>query len=422
MAFLNVSRNKKRFTTTVVSLSITIIMFFTVNYLITNSDPINSFKKNFQGDFTLSTFLTEPGYGLTQDNIDKLNSIDGVKSVSKQKFFRTNVEFPKEGITKEGMDHIKEFSRRSYRLREDFEKGKYQFLTNVEGYGDQELMRLKEGLLKGEIDLDKMKEEPIAIVIENLNYNNYTSLQVGSKLKIPYIRYDNKGNAGEKTQEVIVGAIVRADMLKNVDPTISSTIILNEKAMEKYLSIEEFQRANILLDKDADYLKVESEIKEITKLARAMEVKSFKDELKTIKKENLEKSLIMYSFVSIVAVVSIINLINIMYMNVILRKREVAMMRALGLGSDEVRSMIKTEGMLYGISASMVGSILGILLTYGIFKVGRKVLMAGMTWEFPVMEVIATFTVTIFITFIASVVPSRKLFTSSIVDSIRGIE
>lgn len=48
--------------------------------------------------------------------------------------------------------------------------------------------------------------------------------------------------------------------------------------------------------------------------------------------------------------------------------------------------------------------------------------MQGMTWEFPLTSVVITFTGTLIITFVSSMLPSRKLFTSSIVDSIRGIE
>ncbi|MFR1709022.1 MAG: ABC transporter permease [Clostridium sp.] len=77
---------------------------------------------------------------------------------------------------------------------------------------------------------------------------------------------------------------------------------------------------------------------------------------------------ILYSFVFIVGIVSIINLINIMKMNVITRSKEIGMLRAIGLGEDEVRKMIKVEGFIYDVTASILGSTLGCMLTYFIHK------------------------------------------------------
>ncbi len=137
-----------------------------------------------------------------------------------------------------------------------------------------------------------------------------------------------------------------------------------------------------------------------------------------LKKNNIQLIFILYNFVFIVGVVSVINLINIMKMNVITRNKEIGMMRAIGLGEDEVKSMIRTEGFLYGITASVVGSTLGSLLTYII----HNKVVNNVVWKFPAITIIVIFVATITITTLSSVLSSRQLFKTSIVDSIRSVE
>jgi len=107
-----------------------------------------------------------------------------------------------------------------------------------------------------------------------------------------------------------------------------------------------------------------------------------------------------------------------MKMNVITRNKEIGMMRAIGLGEDEVKSMIRTEGFLYGITASVVGSTLGSLLTYII----HNKVVNNVVWKFPAITIIVIFVATITITTLSSVLSSRQLFKTSIVDSIRSVE
>jgi len=107
-----------------------------------------------------------------------------------------------------------------------------------------------------------------------------------------------------------------------------------------------------------------------------------------------------------------------MKMNVITRNKEIGMMRAIGLGEDEVKGMIRIEGLLYGLTSSITGSTLGSLLIYFIHK---KVVIST-TWEFPIIEIVVIFIATIAITTLSSVLSSRKLFEASIIDSIRTVE
>lgn len=423
MAYMNINRNKKKFITTVVSLSITIIMLSCVNYLIGSADPITNFKKSFPGDFVLLSSGTSKDYGLTEKDIDKLSKIKGVEKVSTERRISSPVYVPAESVTSKGLKFQEANSNRDPYLKELFNKKQYFFETRTLGYSSEELEKLKAGLIEGNIDVNEMKEKKLAIVAQDLNYRDYTNIKVGDRIKISYPIYDEKGNSIRDSKEVFeIGAVVKEEMLASVDASTSIMFIVSEDAMKNYLNIDNYQQANIILNKDANYEQAEKEIRDTMKLSRDLTIKSFKEELKATKESNMKLSMTLYSLVFIVAIVSVINLINIMYMNVMIRNKEIGMMRALGFGSDEVKTMIKHEGMFYGVAASIVGITLGMLSTYVIYIKGRGVIKADMAWSFPTLEVSAVFVITTFITVIAAILPSRKLFSSSVVDSIRGIE
>lgn len=423
MAYMNINRNKKKFITTVVSLSITIIMLSCVNYLIGSADPIANFRKNFPSDFVLLSSGTSKDYGLTEKDISKLSEIKGVEKISTERRISSPVYVPTESVTSKGLKFQEANSNRNPYLKELFNKKQYFFETRTLGYSSEELEKLKSGLIEGNIDVNEMKEKKLAIVAQDLNYRDYTNIKVGDRIKISYPIYDEKGNPVRDSKEVFeVGAVVKEEMLASVDASTSIMFIVSEDAMKNYLNIDNYQQANIILNKDANYEQAEKEIRDTMKLSRDLTIKSFKEELKATKESNVKLSMTLYSLVFIVAIVSVINLINIMYMNVMIRNKEIGMMRALGFGSDEVKAMIKHEGMFYGVAASIVGITLGMLSTYVIYIKGRGVIKADMAWSFPTLEIAVVFVITTFITVIAAILPSRKLFTSSVVDSIRGIE
>lgn len=420
MAYLNLDRNKKRFTTTVISLCITIIMFLLVNYLINSTDPLKTLKVKIGGDFVMFT-SSEPQYALVNSDVDDVVNIKGIDKISKLKMSTSFMQVPKDKVTFNGLKVIEKESGHTIQTMFDFQTGIYKLKTDVLAYDSEGLSIMKQYLAEGTIDKEEMDEKLIVILAQNLNYNNSTKLEVGDTIKLSYREYNQEGmNIKNDSETFTIGALLKEDF-KSTAGDINNVIIMSEKTAEKYLKIKGYQQIKINLSKNANYDKIEEILKDKVKKHRGATLISFKEELEKSKKNNLQFSLIMYSFVVIVAIVSIINLFSIMSMNVLLRKREIGMLRALGFGNDEVKKMIRIEGMLYGLTASFWGTAVGTILTYVLFLASRKSLTSGMTWSAPLITIIVTFLATTFICLLASINASRKIFSSSIVESIKEL-
>lgn len=417
IAITNIRRNKKKFITSVTSLSITIIMLMSVFYLIGESDPVNKLKNSY-GDskFKISSYSNT---GITDKELEKISNIEGLNIISKVKELNVDMDISKEMLTTEGYSYFKSESKKDKFKAKQIQEGVYRFNPKVYGYSNENLEELKKWVIDGDIDIKEMNKRPIVILIQNLSSYNYTEIKAGDKIKIGVTLYDQEGNSsGYSSEEFEVGAIVTEEGITIGDGMAKNVVIVSNDVAVENLNMKGYQKIDVGLDKNANYDKSESQLRGVINSIADATMESFKEKLEEVKKNNIQLIFILYNFVFIVGVVSVINLINIMKMNVITRNKEIGMMRAIGLGEDEVKSMIRTEGFLYGITASVVGSTLGSLLTYII----HNKVVNNVVWKFPAITIIVIFVATITITTLSSVLSSRQLFKTSIVDSIRSVE
>lgn len=423
MARLNLNRNRKKFITTVISLSVSIMMFMTVNYLINLANPVNRYKNNFDGDFTILADSNDISLGISIEEINKISEIKGVDKVFKKKNINTSIEVKKENLTRQGIDYVEAEGRSNNYTNQLISQGRYRFITGIVGFDSKELMNLQDKLLDGKIDIDEMQEKPLIILAQNLNNYDFTTLKVGDIIRIGCPKYNEKGKqVGYSNEDFIIGGLLKEEAIKSIGGAEKQRIIISNETAEKYMGVKNFQEVKITLNNKANYEEVEKSIKDNLKLNRGAKIASFNEELEKVKKTNFQLSLILYSFIFIVATISIINLINIMSMNAILRSKEIGMMRALGLGNDEVRKIIIHEGLLYGIASGGIGITLGTILTYLIYIVGAQIISQGLVWKFPTVTIVITYLTVIIICLISSMIPSRSLYKSSIIDSIRSTE
>ncbi|MGH4123680.1 MAG: ABC transporter permease [Clostridium sp.] len=422
MAYLNLNRNKKRFITTVVSLSISIIMFMLVNYLINAADPINSIKAKMGGDFVISVAEDQPNYYLSDSELDDIKDIKGIDKIVKLKTSTSLMQVEKELVTSNGVKFLAKASKSSQESIYDFEKQRYKFKTEIRGYTLEDLDNIKENIIQGKMDKEKMLKEPMIILGQNLNYSNYTKLKVGDKIQLSYCAYDEDGRFKDYKSEIFtIGALLKEDF-NTYDAQSNNVIIVSDKVAEKYLNIKGYQNVKVTLSKNANYDEVEKTLKQRLIKHRGAGLVSYKEALEKAKKNSLQVSLIMYSFVIVVAIVSMVNLLNIMSMNILLRKKEIGMLRAIGFGNDEVKKMIRAEGMFYGVASGFLGTALGTVLSFILFVLARKSLTQGMTWSLPIFTIIVLFLATIAVCLFSSMNASRKVFSSSIIESIKGEE
>ena len=89
---------------------------------------------------------------------------------------------------------------------------------------------------------------------------------------------------------------------------------------------------------------------------------------------------------------------------------------------NKLRRFITWEGAIYGIVSSIIAAILNLGTSAIIAKNSEIWLGQSISWHIPIGAMAITLIATVIITLLASILPSRILFKSSIVESIRDVE
>lgn len=179
---------------------------------------------------------------------------------------------------------------------------------------------------------------------------------------------------------------------------------------------------NILADRMLKIRQAESEgdeakLEEVSKedFMVGIDVKS---ELKLINNIMLLFSIFLYGFVIVVALIGITNVFNTITTNVILRAREFAMLKSVGMTDDEFKRMIRLETIFYTLRALAFGLPIGILISYGVHVVLINGGMA-LTYQLPLVPIaIAIVAVSLLVTVIMRY-SVRQISRQNIIETIR---
>lgn len=418
MSRFNVKRNKLRFIITVSSIVVSILLFVLSNYLVSISNPVVQFNKAFNCDFKVEGDNENPS--ISQGELDKIKNIKGVKVVEPAIRSKRFVNFTncKDKVTKEGLETIYELSKRAINYKNAIDKNYFYMNAIQYGYEKSYLEKLKSEIKEGKIDIDLMEKEPVCILVQNFDYYDYTKFKVGDKINITDRTYmePNKGHI------FTIGAILKTDNYIQSDGMTYNEVILSNEYLRKNLNYNRYSSIKINVENKNDYDKVKEEIQKIINDNEDLTLKGYREELSKIKKNSFKLLAFLYSFIIITAITSIANIFAVMVMSVTLRKKEFAMLRAVGMSRGEVLKLIFNESSIYLASGGILGLGLGISLSYLLFIIIRKNLLKGMEWSFPGLTTLGIVGVVSIICLMVSFVASRKIFEDSVVDSIRAID
>lgn len=424
MAYLNIARNKKRFITTVISLNVIIIMLFSACFFMETLDPVKTMKNQFKGEFIVnSTTIEGQNDGIRKNQIERIEKIDGVKEVFKKKELFCFMNVNREDVTNKGYKYLKAKCNNDEMELKKLEEGNCNFLTQIMGCDDEKLESIVKDIDDENLDFKKMKDEPLVLLAQNLKGDQYTTIGKDALIDISREVYDENGkNNGIKSATFKILNNVDGKNIEENKGNSNSIVILNNESMEKFLDVKNFSKINIKLEDNADYYAVKRAIQDIIKENRDLNLSEYKVLLESAKKENKELSVLSYGFIGIVALISVLNLINVMNMSVVLRKKDISMLRAIGFDNKQVKNMILSEGLFYGVASGGLGCILGTILSFILYTLTKSSLGAAAVWIFPIKMIVLVMVVIIVVCTVASLLPTRNIFKESIVDSIKSIE
>lgn len=125
-----------------------------------------------------------------------------------------------------------------------------------------------------------------------------------------------------------------------------------------------------------------------------------------------------YTFIAMITLIAIANVFNTISTNIKLRRRELAMLRSVGMAEREFQEMMNFECLLYGFQSLMWGLPLSLAASGGIYQImqfGAEEIDFVIPWLAVAVSILGVFLI-VFVTMLYSV---RQIKRENIIDALR---
>ena len=435
LAAKNIKRNRKRYRITVFSIVISVVLFVTFKSFMDMSLNISSDlneSKDIHFSVVKSNDRNETENFINskiEDDVKSLKSVDKVYRVFNSYFFDMTIS--KNSEVKEIQD-MKNIYKKS--TLDGVEKTLIE--SSIAIYDVDSLEASKKYVKSGNIDIEKLNSENGVILINKNRISNQNTkkdyfgpiadIKVGDEIDLQYDAF-KQGESNKvkvefgkgKVNKVKVMAILENEPFNFRGSSDGLKIITTEELGKKLTDEKGIKPVNlniVLKDvkkEEAGKIGIENAIKSNSSLQVINNI----DDNRTTKSITLMIQILLYGFVLVVSLIGSVNIINTLTTNIILRKREFATLKSIGLTQKGLKKMIVLEGLLYGIVGTIYGSIIGCGISFLMFKAMGN--FREMGWSVPWEAIVIAGIASIVISYISVLSPLSRIKKENLIEAVR---
>lgn len=340
LAFKNLKRNKKKYRTTVISISISIFIFITMNTFITNMFDLTD---NYYEDYNYNLLISG---SLKTDEINKIVSNNTVEKYS--------ILYSTDGAYKiKDLDKI--IDNNSYKIDE----------INEEKYASLQIVALdnkdfEEYAKEIKVNYNDVKDS--GILCDEYQIYDETS---GKSKEVRRYKYEKgdiiEGEYKDEKLKIKVGAVSKTKPDGIEKSYYSDGFLVVNKDYFKNLNF----RLDVMTIQSNNASNLQNEIKNINKNAN---IYNIEEAAKQEKSMVLVVKIFLYGFIAVITLIGVTNIFNTITSNMELRQKEFAMLKSIGMTKKEFYRMINLETIFYGVKSWIYGTILGLIGTFAMYK------------------------------------------------------
>ncbi|MFA5407560.1 MAG: FtsX-like permease family protein [Bacilli bacterium] len=413
LALKNMKRSRKKYRSTIISLFVSIVLFMTVNafadysfrstlkvYKDYNFDiVINSNTDDEESIDKYETFLKE---------VSKLEDVDRY-SIANSAYL--SIPFDEDEINPKALDDLKDYY--------DVDTQKYIIGISLSVLGDDEFERYTNEINQNS-DNYKQVSNPKIILMDKTNFYSLnegkyyevklTDLQKGDK--ISFVEDDNLSmSVGTITSLYPTGFAESDSYVGGLIGFISNDVYdsLDESLIDGYSE---------MYIKSSNPTSLLSSIENLGKEKQVdVSVSNISEIIDTLNNMVLAISIFLYGFIILVSLITITNVINTITTSIYLRRREFAMLKAVGMTDKDFNKMIRFESLFYGLKSLLFGLPVGIFTDYLMFKASDSMFVYD--YVIPYKPILISITFVFVIISITMMYSVRKIRKDNIVDIIK---
>ncbi|MGX4732076.1 ABC transporter permease [Kitasatospora griseola] len=239
-------------------------------------------------------------------------------------------------------------------------------------------------------------------ILVNDEFAGKHQLHQGSTLKLEV--------DGGKTVDLTVGGVFeRNDALS---PVIASNTLIDQYDSDSFVT------EILVKGKDGATPALKQAVKEATGSNPVIQVLTEKDKVDEFSRIITTMLNIMYGLLGMAVLVAVLGVINTLAMSVFERKREIGMLRAIGLDRRGIKRMVRIESVVISLFGALIGVGLGCFLAWAATRVLAADLN-GLTTAVPYGSVALFLLLAALVGIIAALWPARRASRMDILSSIK---
>lgn len=392
ISFKNLKRNKKKYRTTIISITVSTFVFIAlysfmelafqnVNNELKVSDFNISLSTNAINDYSYSKFLKTVNLSGVEDYAilrnSELSFIGSHSSKEYLEYFGTKKESDAE-------EHITIFAI-----------GKKQYDKYIKSLG---------------LNYDDIKDKAILFDKQYITSYDKNNNKITKNIRV----YDfNKGDVITSTNNQLnleIGAIssIGPNLLKNLS---NSYLIISDEMFDKIAKTNNLDiyykasNADKLQDELDSYLNGES-----------YSINNKEENVKIMNNLFTLIAIFLYGFIIVISLIGITNIFNTITTNMELRKQEFAMLKSIGMTSKEFKRMIRLESLFMGIKSLLFGILIGIILSYLIYLSSDS----DIPYKLPIVAIIISILVVFILISLIMKYSLNKINKQNTIETIRN--
>ena len=392
ISFKNLKRNKKKYRTTIISITVSTFVFIAlysfmelafqnVNNELKVSDFNISLSTNAINDYSYNKFLKTVNLSGAEDYAILRNSELSFTGSHSSKEYLEYFGTKKESDAEE---HITIFAI-----------GKKQYDKYIKSLG---------------LNYDDIKDKGILFDKQYITSYDKNNNKITKNIRV----YDfNKGDVITSTNNQLnleIGAIssIGPNLLKNLS---NSYLIISDEMFDRTAKTNNLDiyyktsNADKLQDELDSYLNGES-----------YSINNKEENVRIMNNLFTLIAIFLYGFIIVISLIGITNIFNTITTNMELRKQEFAMLKSIGMTSKEFKRMIRLESLFMGIKSLLFGILIGIILSYLIYLSSDS----DIPYKLPIVAIIISILVVFILISLIMKYSLNKINKQNTIETIRN--
>lgn len=411
----NLKRNKRRYHAIVFSLVISIVLFLTVSFF--TAGMKQSLELSQEGvNYDIQVSYSD-GKRIDDRLLQSIVSLHGVTE------YNLIQELYKQAWVDEAYiaEELQEMVKKDKSLLQD---GKYPYEIKIHALDDLSLQAYANAVGANYEQL-RDPDHPAAIVMDTIRYQDmdagkyvqtkavYTNVGQNFELTNSY-----KDNAEEtKVNRVTVAALTdQAPMGMSGAGVGGLNMIVSERIMDQLADDEELANLQTYLYlKSTEPMRTQQEIEEM--FETNLNVYNVYQSRKSEEQQILLTDVFSYGFIVLISAISVANIFNTISTGLSLRKREIAMLKSVGMTPKGFAKMMNYESIFYGVKSLVFGLPVSFAVMILMYRSFANRFSYGFTvpWLSVLSVVVAVFVIVVS----AIIFSSRKLKKENIIDALK---